>query len=55
MSQRTRDNGGETKDLKGAKTCDRGHVVCKGCLWKNAEFFSRLMRHCPICEKQLQS
>ena len=54
MSQRTCDSCGEPKDLRGGKTCESGHFVCKDCVWKPAGFFSGPMKYCPLCEKPIR-
>lgn len=49
MSQRVCDKDGKLRDLKGGKTCEKGHFICKACVWSQAGFFSGPMKYCPIC------
>ena len=51
MSRRICDKDGNEKELKGGKTCENGHFICKECLWQPAGFFSGPMKYCPICER----
>jgi len=38
MPRRTCDACGKEKDVSGGKTCERGHFICKDCVWKVPQF-----------------
>jgi len=54
MPRRTCDSCGKEKDVKGGKTCEKGHFICKDCVWKTAGFLSGPRKTCPLCEKPLR-
>ncbi len=54
MSQRICDQCGKMKEVKGGRTCETGHFICKEDVWKSAGFFSGPMKHCPVCGKPLR-
>jgi hypothetical protein len=47
---------GKRKTIRGGKTCDRGHFICKSCVWKSRGlFFAPIEREsCPLCDKPLK-
>jgi hypothetical protein len=52
-AQRTCDVCGETKDLHGGKTCEKGHFVCKTCVGSSG-MFSSAKTKCPIDDTKLK-
>lgn len=52
MAARTCDVCGKKKDLKGGKTCDKGHFVCEQCV--GAGYFSSGVKQCPIDKTPLK-
>lgn len=53
MAQRTCDVCGKTRDVQGGKTCEKGHFVCKDCVYGGG-FFPSEKKSCPICQKPLR-
>lgn len=54
MPKRNCDTCGKEKDVKGGKTCESGHFMCKDCYWKTAGILSSPTKRCPLCEKPLR-
>ena len=54
MSKRTCDKCGKEKAVDGARTCARGHFICKRCVWEPAGFFSDARSKCPLCKDRLR-
>ena len=55
MAERACDGCGKKKDLKGGKTCDRSHFLCKECVYKGTSFFNTVeKKYCPLCEHPLR-
>ena len=56
MSQRTCDSCGKAKDVSGGKTCEKGHFICKDCVWKGTGggFVGGGKTSCPLCSKPLR-
>ena len=54
MPQRTCDDCGKEKDVRGGNTCEKAHFICKDCYWKTAGFLSGPSKYCPLCEKPLR-
>ena len=55
MAKRVCDMCGKEKELHGGKTCEKGHFVCKQCVWADSGVFtSNEKKKCPICEKPLK-
>jgi hypothetical protein len=46
MSERICDNCGHKKPVLGAKTCEKGHFICKNCAYDH--------KHCPLCTHTLK-
>jgi len=44
---------GKEKEISGGKVCEKGHFICKSCVWETAGFFSNERRICPLCSKRL--
>jgi lipopolysaccharide biosynthesis regulator YciM len=53
MATRTCDSCGKMKDIAGGKTCEKGHFICKGCIYSGVVIISE-KAHCPICKKPLR-
>lgn len=54
MSERICDGCGEKKPLRGGKTDETGHFVCKDCYYKPQGVFSGPLKSCPLCGKPLR-
>jgi hypothetical protein len=53
MSQRTCDACGKAKDVSGGRTCEKGHFICKDCVYSGVIFISE-RQACPLCKKPLR-
>ena len=53
MPRRTCDGCGKDRDLSGGKTCEKGHFICKDCVYSGLIVISE-KAHCPICKKPLR-
>jgi transposase-like protein len=53
MSRRTCDACGKDHDVNGGKTCEKGHFVCKNCVYSGVIIISE-RAHCPICKNPLR-
>ncbi len=55
MAKRVCDKCGKNKDVSGGKTCERGHFICKKCVWADSGILiSREKKTCPLCKKSLK-
>lgn len=55
MPKRICDSCGKEKDVKGGKTCENGHFICKDCVWSEPALLgSKERKTCPICGKPLR-
>jgi len=56
MPKRICDSCGKEKDVKGGKTCENGHFICKDCVYKGVSFmgFGSVKTTCPLCGKPLK-
>ena len=54
MAKRVCDKCGQNKDVSGGKTCERGHFICKKCVWETAGVLSGPRKQCPLCKKPLR-
>jgi len=52
MPKRICDVCGKNKEVKDAKTCEKGHFVCYGC--RNVGVFNSGRTICPICKTKLK-
>jgi len=52
MPKRKCDSCGKEKDVKGGKTCERGHFICAGCTYGG--LFGGTRKTCPLCGKPLK-
>lgn len=52
MATRICDACGLKKEVRGGKTCEKGHFVCANCLYMGV--FSASRTQCPICKKPLR-
>jgi len=50
------DSCGKEKDVKGGRTCENGHFICKDCVWAGVGFmgFGSDLKYCPLCKKPLR-
>jgi hypothetical protein len=44
---------GKEKYVEGGKICEKGHFICKKCVWEVAGFFTPERRNCPMCKRKL--
>lgn len=50
MAKRTCASCGKDKELEGGKVCERGHFVCKGCVYAGSNMlFLHKKTKCPLC------
>jgi hypothetical protein len=47
MAERRCDVCGHKKSMEGGKTCDKGHFICKDCVYSGVIFISS-KKHCPL-------
>jgi hypothetical protein len=50
------DSCGKEKDVKGGRTCENGHFICKDCVWAGVGLlsFGGDLKYCPLCKKPLR-
>jgi len=53
MSKRNCDRCGKERGLSGGKTCQKGHFLCKDCVYKGVIFISE-KAYCPIDKSPLR-
>ena len=53
MSKRPCDNCGHDRDTSGGKTCEKGHFICKSCVYSGVIFIDE-RAHCPLCKRPLR-
>ena len=54
MAQRNCAQCGRDKDLSRGKVCEKGHFICKDCVYKGSNFFFlEEKKKCPVCSKRL--
>lgn len=57
MPKRMCDACGEKKDVRGGKTCENGHFICRKCVWETASLGGLVggpRKQCPLCKKPLR-
>ena len=55
MAKRTCACCGKEKYLEGGKTCEKGHFICKECVWSGSStFISDEKSTCPLCKTRLR-
>lgn len=47
MAKRTCDRCGNSRELKGGKTCERGHFICRSCAY-------HVSSSCSLCGTKLK-
>lgn len=52
MAKRICDACGNERSVKGGKTCENGHFICRTCL--DMGLFGGTRKQCPLCEKRLK-
>jgi len=53
MARRICDTCGKEQDVSGGKVCEKGHFICKHCVYGGVIFISE-KEQCPICKKPLR-
>jgi len=53
MAKRLCDVCGKDKDVEGGKTCQKGHFICKGCVYSGVIIISE-KRYCPFDKSALK-
>jgi hypothetical protein len=53
MARRGCDVCGKDKEVSGGKICEKGHFICKECVYSGVIFISERAT-CPICKKPLK-
>lgn len=53
MSVRNCDACGKKKETQGGRTCEKGHFVCKDCVYSGIILISE-KKYCPLCKKSLR-
>jgi len=55
MPKRICDVCGKERDVEGGRTCEKGHFVCKDCVWSAPALIGTTDRkYCPICNERLR-
>ncbi len=55
MPRRICDSCGKEKDVQGGKACEKGHFICKDCVWSAPGFLGHgEIKACPLCRKPLK-
>ncbi len=55
MPSRICDACGRDRALDGGRTCEKGHFVCKDCVYKGTTFLVNAEKKiCPICKNPLR-
>ncbi len=45
---------GKDRELKGGKVCEKGHFICKYCVYDGSGIlFTHERKYCPLCDKKL--
>jgi len=52
MAKRVCGECGRDKDVSGGKVCEKGHFICKECVYRGVFLISE-KGHCPIYKKPL--
>lgn len=53
MPERICDSCGKKRSVQGGKTCERGHFICKSCVYSGVILISE-KKACPVCRKPLR-
>ena len=53
MAERICDACGKKRDVSGGKTCEKGHFICKDCVYSGVVIIDE-KKYCPICKKPLR-
>lgn len=53
MSKRNCAKCGKDKEVEGGRICEKGHFICKSCVWETAGFLSDERKRCPLCKTKL--
>lgn len=56
MADRTCDSCGKSKNVSGGRTCERGHFICRDCVWAGTGggFFGDGKKQCPLDNRPLR-
>ena len=52
MDKRICDKCGKEKEVKGGRSCEKGHFICQSCV--GVGIFSDGIKRCPLCSKPLR-
>jgi hypothetical protein len=53
MAERICSACGHEKNISGGKTCEKGHFICKSCVYSGVIIIDE-RKVCPVCEKPLR-
>lgn len=54
MARRICAKCGKEKDVEGGRVCEKGHFICRSCVWEGSGLlFTFEKRTCPLCKKPL--
>jgi rubrerythrin len=53
MAERVCDECAKKRDISGGKTCEKGHFICKDCVYSGVIFIDE-KKACPICKRPLR-
>jgi hypothetical protein len=54
MAKRVCSSCGKEKELEGGKICEKGHFICKQCVYKGSDLiFTYEKNKCPVCKSKL--
>lgn len=55
MSKRVCANCGKEKDVSGGRMCEKGHFICRNCVYEGSGLiFTHEKYTCPLCKKPLK-
>lgn len=55
MAERVCDSCGKKRSLEGGKSCEKGHFICKTCVYQGSGIlFTREKKTCPLCKTRLK-
>ena len=53
MAKRSCAKCGKEKDVEGARICEKGHFICKSCVWETSGLLSGERKVCPLDKTRL--
>ena len=53
MPKRSCAKCGKEQDLKGGRVCEKGHFICRPCVWETSGLLSSERKVCPLDNTRL--